>query len=84
MTEPTKSWSWHVTEDPGLGCAADKSVTASAGGLEYSGFCYHPNWGGAYTIGAQTVAEYLERGPLAEQLPDELAAEIRTWLLAHA
>lgn len=78
-----RSWHWYVEEDPGLRCPADKTITLGANGLSYVGDCHHPNWGGGYTIGFQTIAEFLEQGPLDEQLPAALVAEIRAWLLAH-
>lgn len=80
---PPRSWSWYVEEDPGLGCPADKTVSLTRNGLSYVGNCYHPNWGGGYTIGSQTYDGFVNEGPLAEQMPEAMAAEIRAHVLEH-
>jgi len=87
------SWHWEAPGDPSaqpsqtLGgclpsCPGDVTVTLGPAGLLYTGFCCSPAYGGGYTIGAQTVAEFLDRGPL-KPLPPELVEEIRAHLTAH-
>jgi hypothetical protein len=47
------------------------------------GACADVSFGGGYTIGFQTVAEFLDHGPLDEQLPAALVEEIRADLVEH-
>lgn len=82
--DPERSWHWRVESDPRqYGWRSDKTVDLGRNGLRYTGDVNDPSWGGGYTIGFQTIAEFLEQGPLDEQLPPELVAEIRLYLLAH-
>ncbi len=80
---PPRKWGWYVENDPGLHCPADKVVELTPNGLAYTGECYNPNWGGGYTIGFQTCHEFMANGPLAEQMPEATAFEIRAHLEAH-
>lgn len=80
---PPRSWAWYVAHDEGLGCPAEKYVQLTPNGLAYTGNCYHPNWGGAYTIGFQTVEAFLAQGALSEDMPAEIAAAIRAHLEAN-
>ena len=63
-------------------CPVDVTVTLGPAGLLYVGFCCSPAYGGGYTIGVQTVAEFLDRGPL-RPFPPELVEEIRAYLNEH-
>jgi len=82
-TSPPKKWMWTVENDPNLDCEVDKYVEVVPHGLLYTGNCWHPNWGGGYTIGSQTTEEFLRDGPLNHQMPDNIAADIRAYLLEY-
>lgn len=80
---PPRSWEWTVEEDAGFHCRVDKRVQLTSSGLSYRGDCWHPNRGGPYAIGFQTVAAFLAEGELSGDLPAEIAAAIRVHLEAH-
>lgn len=80
---PPRSWTWYVPLDPHLRCPAEKTVELGRNGLSWTGDCHHPNWGGGYTIGSQTFEQFLRDGPLNEQMPATVEAELRAHLLAH-
>ncbi|MDG4788000.1 hypothetical protein O7626_18995 [Micromonospora sp. WMMD1102] len=64
-----------------------KTVGLGANGLLYTGYHDNPSdpaHDGGYTIGFQTVDEFLDRGPLDEQLPAADAEEIRAYLVELA
>lgn len=79
---PERSWDWTVNDDPAC-FSVEKTITLGANGLSYMGWCDNPCYGGGYTIGFQTVDEFLERGPLDEQLPSALVEEIRGYLVEN-
>ena len=82
MPSPPRSWEWTVEEDAGFHCRVDKRVQLTSSGLSYRGDGSHPNRGGPYAIGFQTVAAFLAEGELSGDLPAEIAAAIRVHLEA--
>ncbi|GAB3880729.1 hypothetical protein GCM10029964_035630 [Kibdelosporangium lantanae] len=79
-----RSWHWDAGEDPHIG-NVEKTITLQVGGLEYSGWGDDPIIGGAYGIGHQSVAEFLQHGPLAaEEVPAGIVEEIRGYLVGHS
>lgn len=71
-----RSWKWEADEDTSIGDVT-KTITLDERGLSYTGWGSDPIIGGGYTIGFQTVAEFLEHGPLDEGVPTKIAEAIR-------
>ncbi len=79
-----RSWRWDAGEDPHIG-NVEKTITLRANGLSYTGWGDDPIIGGGYSIGFQPVAEFLQRGPLAEgEVPAGIVEEIRAYLVEHS
>jgi hypothetical protein len=79
-----RSWHWDAGEDPHIG-NVEKTITLEAGGLSYSGWGDDLIIGGGYSIGDQSVAEFLQHGPLAEEdVPAGIVEEIRGYLIGHS
>lgn len=79
-----RSWRWDAGEDPHIG-NVEKTITLRANGLSYTGWGDEPIIGGGYSIGFQPVAEFLQRGPLAEQeVPAGIVEEIRAYVVEHS
>lgn len=79
-----RSWRWDAGADPSVG-KVEKTITLRANGLSYTGWGDDLVIGGGYSIGFQSVAEFLQRGPLAEEeVPAGIVEEIRAYLVEHS
>jgi len=85
-----KSWhAYEAADDPGRvmggcypSCHGDVTVMLGPAGLTYAGFCCAPGHGGGFTIGTQSVDEFLDSGPL-RPLPADTVEEIRVYVTEH-
>jgi hypothetical protein len=74
-----RSWEWSsgCGARPDEGCSGTKTISLDDDDLVYRGFCCDVGFGGGYGIGSQTVSEFVNDGPLDEQVPAALVEEIR-------
>src|SRR6185369_4351070 len=72
-----RSWTWHIDDEPGFRRPVDKTIVFDGDRLFYRAWVDDVGWGGDYTIGWQTVAEFLAAGPLDDQIPPALLEEVR-------
>jgi len=75
-----RTWQWDSDHRCCADCPPDSSLVYDGGEVRYVGWCSDVSFGGGYTIGRQSVDEFLTRGPLDEQMPASLIAEIRAYL----
>jgi hypothetical protein len=75
-----ETWRWASDYRCCPGCPPDISVIFDGNGLHYAGWCSDVSFGGGYSIGSQTIDEFLTRGPLDAKMPVPLIAEIRAHL----
>jgi hypothetical protein len=80
MTE--KTWRWDSDHRCHAYCEPDSSLVFEGSGVRYVGWCSDVGFGGGYTIGYQTIDEFLTDGPLDESMPAALVAEIAAYLAA--
>jgi hypothetical protein len=74
------TWRWDSDHRCCPGCPPDSSLVFEGNGVRYVGWCSDVGFGGGYTIGYQTVDEFLSQEPLDEKMPAALVAEIRAYL----
>ncbi|MFF7250636.1 hypothetical protein ACFZBU_43010 [Embleya sp. NPDC008237] len=77
-----KTWRWESDHRCCPTCPPDSSLVYEGGEVRYLGWCSDIGFGGGYTIGVQTIDEFVTRGPLDETMPPALIAEIRAYLTA--
>jgi hypothetical protein len=75
-----RSWQWPAgcCTSADASCHGTKTISLDNNLLVYAGFCADVSFGGGYSIGCQTVDEFLENGPLSQQVPEKLVEEICT------
>ncbi|GAA3751008.1 hypothetical protein GCM10022225_39230 [Plantactinospora mayteni] len=79
-----KTWRWDSDHRCHDDCAPDSSLDFEGDQVRYVGWCSDVAFGGGYTIGCQTVEEFLTQDPLDEKMPAALVAEIRAYLLSRS
>ena len=70
---------WKFIDPDPKGDGDEITVEGSASGLSWTGFAFNPAWGGAYTIGFQSLSELIDKGPLKPTTPPAIAAEMKAW-----
>ncbi len=78
---PKRSWYYQLEHWQVPGLKTDVDVYVDASGLIWKGETNFPS-GGEYTMGSQSLDDFLEQGPKVET-PPEICEKIRDYISIH-